>query len=124
MSDEDPKLAVPGGTETPDSRTIITRALKSGRRNQFRTGVILGSIVTVAAVLLIIQNGESAQLDWLFFHFRTPLWIMLVLTAVAGAVGWELIKIGSHRARRVRAERREALQAHQTANREEHPSPL
>jgi uncharacterized integral membrane protein len=87
--------------------------LKSARWNQFRIGALLGSIVTVAAVVLIVQNGESAQLDWLVFHFRTPLWIMLVLTAVAGAVIWELVKAGGRRARRHRGERRDALAASQ-----------
>ncbi len=99
----------------PDPRRTILHALKSTRRHSFRTGVILGSIVTVAVVLLIIQNGESAQLDWIAFHFRTPLWIMLFLTAAAGAVTWELIKAAGRRARRQRGERRDALLAAQNA---------
>lgn len=73
---------------------------------RFRVGLIVAAIVTVGAVLLVVQNGESARLDWLAFHFRTPLWIMLVLTLVAGAVVWEFVKAGWRRSRQHRHERR------------------
>jgi hypothetical protein len=47
--------------------------------------------------------------------FRTPLWIMLLLTAAGGAVGWELIKATTRRARRLRDRQRQALEAVRTA---------
>ncbi len=63
----------PSGTQepvdSPDPRETVTRALKSTRRNPFRAGLALGVVVTVAIVLLIIQNGRSAHLSWLVFHF-------------------------------------------------------
>jgi uncharacterized integral membrane protein len=62
----------------------VTRALRPVPPNRFRTGLALGAVVTVAIVLLIIQNGRSARLNWLAFHFGAPLWIMLLLTAAAG----------------------------------------
>jgi uncharacterized integral membrane protein len=83
-------------------------ALKVKAANQFRVGLALGSLVTVAVVLLIIQNGESAQLDWLVFHFSSPLWIMLLLTSVAGGVVWELLKVGWRRGRQKQTQRRAA----------------
>ncbi|MGH3218503.1 MAG: hypothetical protein ACRDPY_07195 [Streptosporangiaceae bacterium] len=101
----------------PDPRETVSRALKSARRNPFRTGLALGVVVTVAIVVLIIQNGKSAHLSWLAFHFSSPLWIMLLLTAAAGAVVWEVIKAGTRRARRVRGERREAVKAAQEMTR-------
>ena len=63
----------------------------------------------MAVALLIVQNGESAQLDWLVFDFDAPLWIMLALTFAAGAVVWELGKAAWHHSRRLRAERRTAM---------------
>jgi uncharacterized integral membrane protein len=112
----------PAGTQepvdSPDPRETVTRALKSTRRNPFRAGLALGAVVTVAIVLLIIQNGKSAHLSWLAFHFSAPLWIMLLLTAAAGAVVWEVIRAASRRARRLRGERREALKAAQELNRQ------
>jgi uncharacterized integral membrane protein len=107
----------PTGTEEsaarPDPGETVARALKSTRRNPFRAGLALGVLVTVAIVLLIIQNGKSARLNWLAFHFSSPLWIMLLLTAAAGAVVWEVIKAASRRGRRLRNERREVVKAAQ-----------
>jgi len=97
--------------------TIVARALKSAQNNPFRIGMALGTIITVAIVLLIVQNGESAQLDWLVFHFRAPLWIMLMLTMAAGAVVWEMSKASWHRSRRLRSERLDTLGAFRGINR-------
>lgn len=83
----------PAGTQEPgappDPHETVARALRSARRTQLRTGLALGVVVIVAIVLLIIQNGRSAHLSWLAFDFSCPLWIMLLLTAAAGAVVWE-----------------------------------
>jgi uncharacterized integral membrane protein len=111
----------PAGTQEPgtppDPQETVARALKSARRLRFGTRLALGVVVTVAIVLLIVQNGRSAHLSWLAFHFSPPLWIMLLLTAAAGAVAWEVMKAASRRARRVRREHREAVQAAQEMTR-------
>lgn len=91
-----------------DPTDAVIRALKSAR-SLLRTGLVLGAVITGAVILLIVQNGESAHLHWLAFNFRARLWLILLLTAVAGAVVWELVKAGARRARRLRAERRDAL---------------
>ena len=91
------KKSPPTPTPTPADR----------RRDRFRAGVVVGVVVTIAIVLLIVQNGESAQLDWLMFHFKMPLWILIILTAVAGAIVWELVKVGWRRSRRIRAEQKQ-----------------
>jgi uncharacterized integral membrane protein len=90
---------------------LFARPLPTTRRSRFGLGLVVGGVITVAVVLLIIQNGESTQLDWLVFDFEAPLWIMLALTLAAGAVVWELGRAGWHRSRRLRAERRTAIKA-------------
>lgn len=102
----------------PDPRETMIRALKRARRNQFRAGLGLGVVVAVAIVLLISQNGNSARLSWLALHFSSPLWIMLLLTAVAGAVTWEVMKAFVRRARRLRRENRDAVRAAQEMTRQ------
>jgi uncharacterized integral membrane protein len=87
------------------------RPLRTKSANQFRVGLAIGALVTIAMVLLIAQNGESAQLDWLAFHFTAPLWIMLLLTAIAGGIVWELLKVGWRRGRQQQKDRQAALQA-------------
>ena len=94
---------------TTPSEDSIKQALRGARRNRFRAGVLFGIIVTIAVVLLIVQNGESAQLDWVGFHFKMPLWILLVLTAVAGAIVWELVKVGWRRGNEQRRNQKAAL---------------
>lgn len=91
----------------------MVRALKRARRNQFRARLGLGVVVTVAIILLVVQNGSSARLNWLAFHFSSPLWIMLLLTAAAGAVAWEVMKAFVRRARRLRRENLDAVRAAQ-----------
>lgn len=82
--------AVPqkAGTQKADTRPAGPFGLKS-----FPGGFIVGVVIAVAVTLLIIQNGESTQLDWLVFQFQAPLWIMLLLTLIAGGVIAEIGKV-------------------------------
>jgi len=43
-------------------------------------------VIGLLALLLILQNTEETEFDVLWFTFHLPLWIMLVLFMVAGAV--------------------------------------
>ncbi len=90
----------------PSTPRPTARAVDAKRKRAFRVGVGVGAAVAVAVVLLILQNGESAQIDWLWFHFQAPLWLILALTLVAGAITWELIKSSVHRSRQHLANRR------------------
>lgn len=48
-----------------------------------------GAVITVATLLFIVQNQESADFDFLWFSFNTGLWLMLLVSVVAGvAIGW------------------------------------
>jgi uncharacterized integral membrane protein len=98
-------------TSQPSRAEVIRRGLSSSRSDTFRVGVVIGTLVTIAVVVLIAQNGESARLDWLMFTFSSPLWIMLVLTLLSGAVVWELAKMLWHRSRRIRKEQKDAVRA-------------
>ncbi|MEO8266114.1 MAG: hypothetical protein ABI706_11475 [Ilumatobacteraceae bacterium] len=94
---------------TPESSDAVAAALRGAKRNRFRAGMVIGMVVTIAIVLLIVQNGESAQLDWVSFHFKMPLWILVILTAAAGAIVWEVIKVAWRRGRRQRRNQQAAL---------------
>ncbi len=59
-----------GDAEPVPSFDTAPRIPESPPHNPFRAGVAFGTAVTIAVGLLIVQNGESAQLDWLVFHFR------------------------------------------------------
>ncbi len=72
----------------------------------FRVGFLIGVLVTVVVALLIIQNSETVQLEWLFLDFEWPLWVLLLLTFVAGMVAWQLMLYGIRRARKKASDRR------------------
>jgi uncharacterized integral membrane protein len=43
-------------------------------------------VLAIAALLFIVQNTESVRFNLLWFEFRWPLWIMLVVFMAIGAV--------------------------------------
>ncbi len=57
-------------------------------------GVIVGAIVLIALVVFVAQNTNDTKVTWLFFESSgTPVWLVIVIAAVAGAVlsemaGW------------------------------------
>ena len=89
----------PGGDAVRGRRKHATDS-SSGFATRFVSVPIIGGLIVAAAVIsLIIQNGESAQIDWLFFHFTSPRWVILFLTMVAGGIVWELAKLAFRRRR-------------------------
>jgi len=61
-----------------------------------------------AGLLLIfmIQNTQRVQLDFLFWSFTWPLWLLTMASAVLGAFVW--LGLGVMRRHRRRKERRQA----------------
>ena len=87
----------------------FVRRLRGAIAHPFRWGLILGGLIVVAVVVLVAQNGESARIDWLWLHFSTPLWLMLFLTLISGALVWETVKASIRHGRQVSDARRVAL---------------
>lgn len=69
-----------------------------------------GAIATICglALLLIfmIQNAEDVSLDFLVWGFRLPLWLLILGSAVLGAIVW--FGLGVMRRHRRRVARRRA----------------
>jgi uncharacterized integral membrane protein len=72
-------------------------------RVRIRWQWVVGALIALALLDLIVQNGDRTQIDFLFFDFSSHLWLILLLTAVGGAVAWEGIKHAVQRRRRQRA---------------------
>ncbi len=79
------------------------------RRRPFRWGLVLGAVVSVAAALLVVQNGQSTTVRWLWLDFEMPLWLLLVVTLATGVVIAEAAKLLWHRARSRAADRSTTL---------------
>jgi uncharacterized integral membrane protein len=71
----------------------------------FNVGVTVGILVTVAAVIFVLQNRQSTTFDWLWLDFELPLWIAL-LGAVGVGVVLVLTILAVHARRRRRIRRR------------------
>jgi uncharacterized integral membrane protein len=65
-------------------------------------------LVTRLGLLLIfmIQNTERVRLDFLFWKFTWPLWLLTITSAVLGALVW--LGLGVMRRHRRRKARRQA----------------
>ena len=66
----------------------------NGDRGPIGAMVALG-VVVVALLAFVFQNTEDATFNWLMIEITMPLWLALVIAAVAGAVianlgGWML----------------------------------
>ena len=57
-------------------------------------GLIVAVIVVVALVVFVFQNTDETKVEWLVFESDgTPVWLVIVVSAVAGALlsevaGW------------------------------------
>jgi uncharacterized integral membrane protein len=59
------------------------------------------AVITIAALLFIVQNTEQVDLEFLWFSFQWPLWIMLLIFAGVGAVVfWAVQRRRAARAKR------------------------
>jgi uncharacterized integral membrane protein len=72
----------PPGEHPPSSDTALAADLDVVQRGRperaFNIGITVGVVATVAAVIFMIQNGQSTQFDWLWFNFDLPLWTVLI----------------------------------------------
>ena len=80
-----------GGSPQGDSRKLGFGAIAS------LTGAGL-------LVVFMLQNTDSVRLDFLFWHFTWPVWLLTIASAVLGAFVW--FGLGVIRRHRRRKERR------------------
>jgi len=77
-----------------------------GNNNGARMGA--GAIASLSGVGLLVifmlQNRKDVQVDFLFWNFTWPLWLLILVSAVAGALVW--LGLGVMRRHRRRKERR------------------
>ena len=61
--------------------------------------LIVGGIIAVLLLVFIIQNSNDAEVTWLVTDTKTPLWVVIFVSAVLGYVVGQLIEIGWRRHR-------------------------
>ena len=72
-------------------------------------GLGVGGIATLGGLALLavfmIQNTDDVTLSFLFWDFKWPIWLLVIVSAALGAFVW--IGLGVLRRHRRRKERRE-----------------
>jgi uncharacterized integral membrane protein len=69
-------------------------------------GGAIASLIGVALlVIFMFQNTQDVRLDFLFWHFTWPLWLLVMASAILGAMVW--FGLGVMRRHRRRKERRQ-----------------
>jgi uncharacterized integral membrane protein len=67
-----------------------------GRVDRSRIGALVALVaVVIALAAFVLQNTNEVSIDWLFFSADVRLWVLLLITAVLGALlanlgGWLL----------------------------------
>ncbi|MYH42203.1 MAG: LapA family protein [Acidimicrobiaceae bacterium] len=74
----------------------------AGRKWSIRPGMVLAMLVAAALIVFVVQNGSEVPVKWWFVEVDGPLWAVIIVAAVAGAllgevVGWV---VGRRRRRR------------------------
>ena len=59
--------------------------------SRLSAGLIATAVVAVVLLVFIFQNTNETKVTWLFFDSTPPLWLALLVAAVAGAVVTELV---------------------------------
>lgn len=63
-------------------RTLMERRVRAGQTIR----VIIWLLIAVVVVVLAAVNTNKVRVDWVVDETRMPLWVVIALSAVAGAV--------------------------------------
>lgn len=77
-------------SEIRGDQVVPDRALRLAKQRNFRIGLMIGGALTVLIGIFIFQNNANTDLRYLWFDFRTPLWIGLLAAFGAGFVAGPL----------------------------------
>lgn len=86
-------------------------ATASASRRRLNAGAIASLSGAALLIIFMIQNADDVRLNFFFWDFSLPLWLLILGSAVLGALVWfGLGVVRRHRRRKERrAERRERL---------------
>lgn len=65
-------------------------------------GLAAAVLLVVALIFFVVQNGDDVAFEWLVFDMTGPLWVLILVSAVAGAVLNEVFGFVRRRRRRRR----------------------
>jgi uncharacterized integral membrane protein len=87
-------------------RPVGTSTDAAAQRRRLSGGAIASLSGVGVLLIFMIQNTEDATVDFLFWNFTWPLWLLILVAALFGALVW--FGLGVLRRHRRRTSRREA----------------
>ena len=75
------------------------------RKWSIRPGVVFALLVAAALIVFVVQNDREVPVTWWFVEVNGPLWAVIIVAAVAGAVLTEILGWVAGRRRRRRRRR-------------------
>ena len=87
-------------------RPVGTATDTAAQRRRLSGGAIASLSGIGALLVFMIQNTEDVTVDFLFWSFTWPLWLLILVAALIGALVW--FGLGVLRRHRRRIARREA----------------
>ena len=82
-----------------------SRASDSGDGRGLGGGAIATLVGVGLLIVFMVQNTQDVELDFLFWTFTWPLWLLTIVSALLGALVW--FGLGVLRRHRRRKDRRE-----------------
>ena len=77
-------------------------AKPDGKKLSISPGLVAAVLVVVGLIFFVVQNGDDVAFEWLVFDMQGPLWVVILVAAVAGAVVNEVFGFIRRRRRRRR----------------------
>ena len=74
----------------------------SGKKRPIPPGMVAAVLLVVGLIFFVVQNGDSVDFEWLVFDMSGPLWVVILVSAVGGAVVNEVLGFLRRRRRRRR----------------------
>ena len=102
LTPPDPGSLVSGPAGTSETGGRSTKP--AGRKLSIRPGVVVALAVTAALIVFVVQNDQEVPVTWWFVEVNGPLWAVIIVAAVAGALLAEVLGwvVGRRRRRRRR----------------------
>jgi uncharacterized integral membrane protein len=64
--------------------------------------LIVALLIAILLVVFIVQNSDDTNVTWIVSDSETPLWVVIIVSAVGGYLIGQLIEAGLKRRRRNR----------------------
>jgi uncharacterized integral membrane protein len=77
----------------------MARELPDAGGRRVQPALIAGVILALALLAFVLQNTDDTDVDWLFFSFSQPKWLLLLITSAIAIVGAELLSYAIRRRR-------------------------